>query len=149
MNIVLLSPSGRFANALETLQLDEIRDHCILVCAVADDSDGALTRVRLGSRALPPRGALWSAFDRSVVGRNAKRLLPIDGGRRFAARARRSSEFRTAAGAADMLIALERDAVLATWTALQRWAPATADGVYGLAAGRALLGVRRVAASDR
>ncbi|MEV8172862.1 hypothetical protein [Microbacterium sp. NPDC077486] len=143
MNIMLLSPSGSFASALESLPLDGERDHVALVTATASDSEAATTLIRLGAAALPARSRLARALERSVIGRNIKRLSPLDGGWRFASAARRSTELRRAAAEADLIIALERDSALAAWQVLHRWARPGARGLSGLASGRALLTSRR------
>ncbi|MEZ7754633.1 hypothetical protein O5Y58_03860 [Microbacterium paraoxydans] len=143
MNILLLSPGGAFASALESLPLDRDRDRVTLVTAVASDAQDASPLIRLGAAALPSRSRLARALESSVIGRNIKRLSPLDGSRRFAAAARRSAELRRAVAQADLIVALERDSVLAAWKALHGWAPAGTRGVFGLAPARALLTSRR------
>lgn len=141
MNVILLSPSGAFASALESLGLDDAEDRITVVYAVTNDAsaDSYAEAIRLGPAALPPRGSFMATLNRSALGRNLKRILPLDGGRRFATRARKDRRFRTAAADADLIVALERDAVLAAWTGLHRWALRPSRGVFGLAPARALL----------
>lgn len=149
MRILLLSPTGSFANAIDSLKITESSDTANGVSAIASDADDSLTVLRLGDRALPPQNRLSALLDRSVVGRNLKRLTRLDGGLRFAASARRSPAFRAAVQEADLIVALERDAVLAGWTALRRWAKPTTRGVFGLAPARALLASRRADQESR
>jgi hypothetical protein len=139
MIVLLHSPSGSFEAALDSLPLVSGRDSVILVSAVDGDATVDRDAVVLGSGALPPRGRLMSALEKSAIGRNLKRILPWDGGRRFATRARRDPAFRAAVAKADLIVALERDAVLAAWSGLRRWAPSQAQGVFGVAPARALL----------
>ncbi|GEK84952.1 hypothetical protein [Microbacterium aerolatum] len=139
MIVVLLSPSGSFAAAIDSLPLDDENDTTILITALKSDFSQDATEILLGQRALGATGRWISILERSVIGRNLLRVLPIDGGYRFAARARRNPEFRTAIARADLVVALERDAVLASWIGLRRWAPSNARGVFGLAPARALL----------
>ena len=139
MIVLLLSPSGSFETALDSLPLTPGRDAVIVASAVGGDAPAGTEEVLLGSGALPPRGRLMAALEKSAVGRNLKRVLPSDGGRRFAAKARRDPAFRTAVAKADLIVALERDAVLAAWIGLRRWAPSNAQGVFGVAPARALL----------
>lgn len=139
MKILLLSPAGSFATSVDSLKIDGVIDEATGVSATATDAGAALVVLRLGSRALPPRNRVSSLLEGSVVGRNLKRLTPLDGGLRFAAAARKNPEFRTAVREADLIVALERDAVLTAWTALRRWGRPDARGVFGLAPARALL----------
>ncbi|MFC7790063.1 hypothetical protein ACU045_13895 [Microbacterium sp. MAHUQ-60] len=145
MKIMLLSPSGAFAAAMESLADGESTYSTVLVAAHAVDLPTDATLIRLGDTALAPEGRLLKALDRTMIGRNIKRLPPLDGGHRFAARARRSHEFRSAAAEADLIVALERDAVLAAWTALRSWSKPHARGVFGLAPARAVLAALRAA----
>ncbi|MEJ1087403.1 hypothetical protein WDU99_03625 [Microbacterium sp. Mu-80] len=144
MNILLFSQTGAFTAALESLQIDLVCDQATLVTATATDVDAAMpTTITLGAKALPARGRMSVALDRSVIGRNVKRLTPLDGGRRFTRAARRNADLRRAASNADLIVALERDTVLAAWTALHKWSRPGTRGVYGLAPARALLTSRR------
>lgn len=139
MKILLLSPAGSFASSIESLKVDGSIDRATGVSASGSDAGGAIEVLELGARSLPPRHRVAALLDRSVIGRNVKRLTPLDGGLRFAAAARRHPQFRTAVREADLIVALERDAVLAGWTALRRWGRPEARGVFGLAPARALL----------
>lgn len=143
MKILLLSPTGSFAAALDSLNLVAPRESAVGVTAVSADSGADLELIALGGAALPPRGRLAAGLGSSVVGRNLRRLTPLDGGRRFAASAGRSSVLRAAAAESDLIVALERDAVLAAWTALRNWSRPEARGVFGLAPARAVLATHR------
>lgn len=145
MKILLLSPAGSFASSVDSLGIDGSIDQATGVSASANDADSSLHLIRLGTRAHPSRSRLASALDGSLVGRNIKRLTPLDGGLRFASAARRSTEFQQAVREADLIVALERDAVLAAWSALRRWGRSDARGVFGLAPARALLTSHRAA----
>jgi hypothetical protein len=145
MKIMLLSPSGAFAAAMESLADGEPTDSMVLVAAREVDQPTDATRIRLGDTAFAPESPLLKALDQTMIGRNIKRLPPLDRGHRFAARARRSHEFRSAAAEADLIVALERDAVLAAWTALRSWSKPHARGVFGLAPARAVLAALRAA----
>lgn len=144
MNILLFSQGGAFTASLESLQINLMHDRATLVTAMTTDVDEAtLTTIYLGARALPARGRTSAALDGSVIGRNIKRLTPLDGGRRFARAARRSADLRHAVANADLIVALERDTVLAAWTALHKWSRPGTRGVFGLAPARALLTSQR------
>ncbi|MFJ4224653.1 hypothetical protein [Microbacterium sp. NPDC089695] len=143
MKILLLSPAGSFATSLDSLGIDGSADSATGVSASGSDADLEFPVLRLGAGALPRRNRLSATLERSVIGRTAKRLTPLDGGFRFAAAARRNPAFRAAVADADLIVALERDAVLAAWTALRRWGRTGARGVFGLAPARALLTSQR------
>lgn len=141
MRILLLAPSGAFAETLTTLGLadEDSQDQAIVVFATSTDAPGATQEIRLGTKAEPSSGRVARALNSSVIGRNAKRLSPLDGGRRFARVASQSVAFQDAAKTADVIIALERDSILAAWTALNRWASSHTRAAYGLAPGAAVL----------
>lgn len=145
MRILLLAPSGAIAEALTALGLTEEDgpDQALAVVATSNDASGVTQEIRLGMKACPAKGPLAQSLNRSVVGRNLKRLTPLDGGHRFARASRQNKLFREAAMAADLIIALERDSIFAAWIALQRWASPNARAVYGLAPGVALLSAMR------
>ncbi|MGM7672160.1 hypothetical protein [Microbacterium sp. A93] len=149
MRVLLLAPSGAFAEALTTLGLtqDDSPDQTTIVFATSTDAPGAAQEIRLGPNAGPSSGQVARALNSSVVGRNVKRLSPLDGGRRFARAARQSVPLREAAETADVIIALERDSILAAWTLLDRWASTSTRAVYGLAPGAAVLASMRTNAS--
>lgn len=141
MRVLILAPSGTFAEALTSLALAQEggQDQTVVVFATSTDASGAVHEIRLGAKAAPARGRVARALNNSVIGRNVKRLSPLDGGRRFARVARQSVSFREAAETADVIIALERDSILAAWNALNRWASPSVRVVYGLAPGAAVL----------
>ncbi|WP_206476668.1 hypothetical protein [Microbacterium sp. KRD172] len=149
MRILLLAPSGAFAEALAALALgeDNRQDQTVVVFATSTDASGATQEIRLGPKAAPSSGQLARALNSSVIGRNAKRLSPLDGGHRFARVASRSMAFRSAAETSDVIIGLERDSILAAWTALNRWASPYSRAVYGLAPGAAVLASMRSASN--
>lgn len=149
MKILLLSPTGSFAASIDSLKVDESGDEATGVSATANDGGPAFAVVRLGPRALAPQNRIASLMEGSVLGRTVKRLTPYDGGFRFAAAARRNPAFRAAVRDADLIVALERDAVLASWTALRRWGRPGARGVFGLAPARALLTSHRAQEGHR
>lgn len=144
MIVLLVSPSGSFNAAMESLKVRENADTVILVGALASDANiETAEHILLGEKALAPQNRILRTLEGSVIGRNLKRILPTDGARRFAARARHDHRFRVAVKRADLIVALERDAALASWSGLRRWAQPHARGVYGLAPARALLTSRR------
>lgn len=140
MRLLLIAPSGAVAAALDSLQISR-DDHVDVVTATTSDADG--TRIVLGPSALPSKGRVAAVLQRSVIGRNLLRLTPLDGGRRFAKAANRSRDFQASAAEADLIVALERDAILTAWKALRSSTRPGARGVHGLAPARALLAASR------
>jgi hypothetical protein len=153
VNIVLLAPSGTVAPALDRLSLAEPGpgESVAVVTASARDAagDGPVTTIRLGLTRSTAGARATSVLSGSAAGRNLLRLTPLDGGRRFAAAARRSPAFRTAIQDADLIVVLERDGILAGWRAARRWAKPTARAVFGPAPAEALLTEARAARDDR
>lgn len=143
MNIVLFAPSGSVASALEQLAPDPESDHLTVVSRSTPDAG-------TGVRAIVLRPAL-SALSRraeralggSAAGRNLLRLSPLDSGRRFSGAARHDQELRERVAEADLIVALERDGILAAWKSVRRWARADAKAVYGIAPARTLLAAAR------
>lgn len=137
MKIALLAPSGTAAAALERLlEVAQEDDEFILIGAVTAASPGP-DIVRVGADGLPPRNAITRALSRSAVGRNLLRLTPWDGGRRFA-RAVGRGQARAALQHSDLVVALERDGILAAWRAGRGRSPAP-RALYGIAAARAMV----------
>lgn len=132
MNIILLAPSGLFLSALEQLGA-ESSDSVLLVSRERPDA-GA--RAVIVTPALV-RATAWAGrvLSGSAIGRNALRLSPLDPGRRFAAATRHSRGLRDEFASADVVVALERDAVLSCWHVGRRHGVSTAV-VYGIPAAR-------------
>ena len=141
MRIVLLTPSGSVADGVRSLELspDELLHTTIIAVSTVDHVPVPATIVSLGPTSASADARIARYLERSVIGRNLKRLSPMDNGRRFARAARKDKRFRDAVASADLIIALERDAILAAWTGLRRWSSDRSRGVYGLAPRRAVL----------
>lgn len=143
---MLIAPSGSISPALDRLALlDPTADeHVTVVTATAAAfPTRGITTIRIdvpGSRVSAKAAAL---FGGSAVGRNVLRLTPLDGGRRFSTAAQRSAKFRAAVAAADLVVVLERDGILAGWVAARRWAKHTARAVFGPAPAESLLAEAR------
>lgn len=143
MRLLVIAPSGAVAAALDSLQIRS-DDHVDVVTATSCDAQGSsVAQIELGPSALPSRGRMATALQRSVIGRNILRLTPLDGGRRFAKAARRNRDFQTSTAEADLIVALERDGILTAWKALRASARPGVRGVHGLAPARALLAAGR------
>lgn len=141
MNIVLVAPSGGFASALARIPVGP-DDRVVLVTRDAPDADdGDILVLKPAAASLTAAGQRM--LGRSVLGRNLLRISPLDAGRRFWAAARKDLRFHQAARAADVLVALERDAILTAWSATHAYAAASADGVYGIAPAQAAVTRRR------
>lgn len=84
------------------------------------------------------RSAFARLLDRSVVTRTLVRLSPADGGVVMRRRLRRSAAATRALREGDVLVACERDAVLAVWSAA-RGRGEQVLGLFGIAAGLAEL----------
>lgn len=150
MRIVLLAPSGAIAESIRSLELgrEELLHTTIFAASTVDLPDpGSI--ILLGSPSAAADGLIARYLEGSVIGRNLKRISPLDDGRRFARAARKNKQFRDAMASADLIVALERDAILAGWTGLRQWGSEHARGVYGVAPGRAVLTELRRLAADR
>ncbi|GAA1777103.1 hypothetical protein [Agromyces lapidis] len=143
MNIVLFVPSGAVDSALEQLAPDPAIDRITVVSrSVPDARDGVHAIVlKPALSALTARAA--RALGGSAAGRNLLRLSPLDPGRRFSGAARHDRELRARLAEADLIVALERDGILAAWKGVRRSAPVEAKAVYGIAAARTLLAAAR------
>lgn len=139
MKIVLISASGAVEVAVERLEVDQIT---VVSAAPADVSDSSIDRIQLiGAERKPTR--LGLRLRRGAIGRNVLRLSPWDEGRRLAATARKNQQFQAVVSDADMIVALDRDAILTAWTAARRWASPDAHVVFGIAPAEALLAADR------
>lgn len=142
MNVVLFVPSGAVESALRQLDPDPDRDRVTVVSRSAPDAAGVRTiLLRPAWLALTRRAE--RALAGSAAGRNLLRLSPLDPGRRFAGAADRDRELRRRIAEADLIVALERDGILAAWKGVRRSADAEAKAVYGIAAARTLLAAGR------
>ena len=142
MKVALLAPSGTVAAALERLlEVAQDEDEFILISA-AQATPAGIDVVRVGSDGLPPRNAITRALSRSAVGRNLLRLTPWDGGRRFARAVGRDQRARASVQRSDLVVALERDSILAAWRAGRGRSPSP-RAVYGVAAARAMVSRER------
>lgn len=142
MTIMLICPSGAVAQVLDRLGLSEADDGpavTVVTWGPADVGPGSTRAILTLGPPSPTTPAFVRTLSRSVVGRNLLRLTPLDGGRRLARVAVRENRFRQAAAEADLIVAVERDGILAAWKAGRRWARPNADVVYGVAAADALL----------
>ena len=113
MRILLLSPSGSTVGDVASV-LNAAGDDATLT--VVGYATGTLDRatapiVVRGSRP----GALTRALRSNAIGRVLLRLSPWDAGRVFARAVGSSAEATAAAREADLIVACERDAILATW----------------------------------
>lgn len=137
MRVVLLVPTGTASASLERLiEIARDNDEFILITAAPTDVVHADV-VRVGSDALPPRNAITRTLSRSAVGRNLLRLTSWDGGRRFASALARNEGARAVLQHADIVVALERDGILAAWHAGHHARETSV--LYGVAAARAVI----------
>lgn len=141
MKIVFIAPSGGFASGLARLPLRSA-DHITFVTRDAPDTEEGEVLI-LKPTAAAVTAAAQRVLGRSVLGRNLLRVSPFDAGRRFWAAARRDESFRAVAEAADVIVALERDAILTAWSATHSYAPTATDGVYGIAPAQVAVSRRR------
>ncbi|MCD5347772.1 hypothetical protein [Agromyces sp. S2-1-8] len=141
MNIVLFAPSGATASAIRQLAPDPERDRITVVSRAAPDAD--VHSIVLQPALMSLTRSAERALGGSAAGRNLLRLSPLDPGRRFSGAARHHRELRARVAAADLIVALERDGILAAWKSVRRWAGADAKAVYGIAPARTLLAAAR------
>lgn len=137
MKIVLIAPSGAVASALDQLDTVPDQDEIVVSARVSPDTYVPFIIVTPSLQALTARAE--TMLSGSVAGRNIQRLTPLDRGRRFAAATRHSKKMRDHVAAADMIVVLERDGLLAGWLAARKWAPKHARAVYGVAPAQAIL----------
>lgn len=137
MRIVLLAPGGDVGDARSRSTWKDT--HVQIISAVAASRGVENDSIDIGPVGAPSRGGRLSrALAGSAIGRNLLRLTPWDGGRRFARAVRRDATASETLRAADLVVALERDAVLAAWNASHR-GPHPPRAVFGLAAADAAL----------
>jgi hypothetical protein len=144
----VISPSGAVAGTLERLGLaDSSVDRTVIVSWSQPDvaAHGLRESIMLGRPDAGPARAIRAALSGSAIGRNVLRLSPLDGGRRLARAARRDGRLREAASTADLIVVTERDGVLTGWLAARKWAPRSAQAVYGIAAADTVLTAARAA----
>jgi hypothetical protein len=143
---IVISPSGAVAGTLERLGLlDSSADHTVIVSWSQPDvaAHGSRELITLGRPDAGPARAIRGALSGSAIGRNVLRISPLDGGRRLARAARRDGRLREAAATADLIVVTERDGVLTGWLAARRWAPRSAQAVYGIAAADTVIAAAR------
>jgi hypothetical protein len=142
MNIVVVSPSGAAAGEAEELAMGS-GDTVHFVCWGTPRTSAMSDAVRIVAVPRPDRGTavmrLLGTLGRSAPGRNLIRLTPLDTGRDFAKRAARVAEVRQVLRRADIVVAAERDAIIAVWRGGRALAPTAAHLVYGLSAARSLV----------
>lgn len=145
MNIVLVIPSGAAATVLDRLELQEAgSERVTLITWNAPDAGARAHEVITVGRPLsaPSRG-ISTALSGNAIGRNLLRLSPLDAGRRLARAALRDPRVRAATSVADLIVVIERDGILTGWKAARKWAPESAQAVYGIAAADTLLRIER------
>ncbi|MEL5992050.1 hypothetical protein ACOKGD_10910 [Microbacterium phosphatis] len=139
MNLVIIAPSGAVRSALERLPLRDA-DQVTVISAASPDVESTAVRALVFPA---PLGRIGSALERvlaaSVIGRNLQRLTPLDGGRRMARVALRSTAVRDAVAQADLVAVLERDGILTGWRARRRWAREETPAVFGAAPAETIL----------
>lgn len=152
--IVLVSPSGsvlqNFEKHLVALQQDQSAPSEIVIItwhsAEAPDGTSLLSLVAGENKETNGSGkrGLRDYLDRSIIGRNLVRISPWDRGRHFYREANRNPQAREALLTAEVLVAVERDAILTVWQATRRSAQAPLHAAYGLSAGLAHLAVTSI-----
>ena len=143
MNIVLFAPSGAVAAALQQLAPDPETDHVTVVSRSTPDAGTGVHEIVLRPALSGLTRRAERALGGSAAGRNLLRLSPLDPGRRFSGAARRDGELRERIAEADLIVALERDGILAAWKGVRRWGRTDANAVYGIAPARTLLTATR------
>ncbi|MCH6231349.1 hypothetical protein MK786_11420 [Microbacterium sp. CFH 31415] len=146
MKVVVFAPSGAVASALDQLPLSDDDDVLVVAGGAPDIDAGVRTVIITPSLRAATRWA-GAALGGSVAGRNLLRLTPLDPGRRFAGATRRARRLRTELADADLIVALERDGILAAWHAARR-AGARAHAVYGVPAAQGRMAEGRAARAD-
>lgn len=142
MRILVICPSGAVESAIRRMVQsgDGVQNLTIVSGAPLDiEPRNSVEELRLAV----PRNDVTARWTRrlgaTALGRNALRLTPLDGGRRFAAAFRRRTDTRLAAAQADLIVVLERDGILAGWQAAHRWAAPATGVVFGLPAAESVI----------
>lgn len=141
MNIVLISPAGSvLSNLTETGLTPGGPDSAVVL--VWDDAPRTVQDADVISVGRPPgplHKRLVPLLVRSALGRNLLRVSPLDGGRRMWRATRRNPAAVEALRTADLIVAVEREAILTGWRSARSLASADCDAVYGMPAGRAII----------
>ena len=139
--VIVAANSGPLITALS--QLDELlrsQKITVIIAGVDEPALHLLHQAGLEVVALPAVGVLPGerALAQSTVGRTLLRLSPADRGVRLARSIRRSAAAAASISGAQVIVAADRDAVLATWRAARR-APQSTTAVVGLPALAAII----------
>jgi len=146
--VVLVSPSGAVLKNLAELGLDDSNgapeDELTVLTWEPQESPAGVRTIALGrddSGTL--NGRLRRAAQRvlsgSAAGRNLFRLTPWDGGQRLWRAARRTPAAVHALQQADLIVAVERDAILTVWKSVHSRIAPRAAAVHGLPSARTVL----------
>lgn len=145
--VVLVSPSGAVLDNLAELGLDTSAgapEHEVTVLTwerheAAGVRTIALGRDDSGTMSGRLRRAAQRLLSGSAAGRNLFRLTPWDGGRRLWRAARATPAAVQACREADLIVAVERDAILTVWKCARSRIAPRAVAVYGLPSARTVL----------
>lgn len=146
--VVLVSPSGAVLKNLAELGLDDSTgapgyELTVLTWETQESPTGvrtiALGRDDSGTVNGRLRRAAQRVLSGSPAGRNVFRLTPWDGGRRLWRAARRTPAAVNALGNADLIVAVERDAILTVWKSVHSRIAPRAAAVHGLPSARTVL----------
>lgn len=146
--VVLVSPSGAVLKNLAELGLDasagaEQEEVTVLTWENEEGPAGvrtiALGRDDSGTVAGRLRRAAQRLLSGSAGGRNLFRLTPWDGGRRLWRATRGNPAATQALRQADLIVAVERDAILTVWKSVHSRLAPRAAAVHGLPAARTVL----------
>lgn len=150
--VVLVSPSGSvFKNIAELgLEQGDGTPELTVLAWSAGDAPGEVRAIPVSrDDSATLSGRLRRAVDRalsgSAAGRNLFRLTPWDGGRRMWRAVRRNPAAFQALRDADLIVAVERDAILTAWKSVHSLAAPGAAAVYGLPSARTILAETRLA----
>lgn len=146
--VVLVSPSGAVLKNLAELGVDDADgtpEHELTVLTWdAQDSPAGVRTIALGRDASVTlsgrfRRAAQGILSGSAAGRNIFRLTPWDGGRRLWRAVRRTPSAVQALREADLIVAVERDAILTVWKSVHSRIAPRAAAVHGLPSARTVL----------
>jgi hypothetical protein len=94
---------------------DSNRTQAITLVVADGQGDATIDGVAVLDLGSVGRSKLLRTLEKSVVARTLRRLSPGDDGARIARRMRRNTRAAAAARAADVVIACDRDCILAAW----------------------------------
>lgn len=142
MRVVLVSPSGRVAEALDQLGLPSADDEVSVIAW--SPLDAQIDGVEEFVLELPKsrvESALTRLLDTNRIGRYLHYLL-WDRGRKLQREVRSQTDVRTALAGADVIIAAERTGIVTAWYASRHWT-SEARVVNGVVPAATLLQVER------